>query len=176
MCNFLYAEERREALEERLQRRNASDREKIATKQRAKRNERHFLTRQAKRRRRRREYAEDWMASKRSNLVKGVARRIPAIVDRKFDGILQGPPDHVLAELKMEGALKDPNWGHPGARQQLLRRALELAIEQGTVQYMIDRRGVASLTVHREVEADPLRPSLFRHVHHVGRYGELHYY
>jgi hypothetical protein len=62
-----------------------------------------------------------------------VAQRLPAIIRDKHAGFLEAPAHYIALLLAQDGALKDPSWGRPAKRQQLVTDALDLAIWQGAI-------------------------------------------
>ena len=65
--------------------------------------------------------------------IKRIVRRIPAVLESKFPEGCTGSLDNIALALKSEGAMKEHNYGNPADRQQTMRLALQLAIQQGTV-------------------------------------------
>ncbi|MBI3889527.1 hypothetical protein HY312_03055 [Candidatus Saccharibacteria bacterium] len=139
MRHYVDMDHRVEAQEERLQRRCASRRETVAQARRADEKQQARATLSGKRPAKQRQYSE---AARRR-----VAKRIPAIILKKFDGNLKGEMSIVLLELKRFGAIKDPTWRNAGERQQLVQDALDLCVRRETVSMFIDKQLIVSLSV-----------------------------
>ena len=76
--------------------------------------------------------------------IRAIARRMRAIINRKFDGELVKPLDlnTVLLVLQHEGALKDQTFGRPGTRQQAMQLAIQYALEVELLSMTCDENGI----------------------------------
>lgn len=94
-----------------------------------------------------------------------IAQTIPAILRRKYDGVMQDYELNVLILLREDGALgKNIYHGTAGERQSLMQAALDFAVDHKLVTHMKDRRGIVTLSVEYTAEVataeiDDLVPS-----------------